>query len=184
MTSESGQVQPTDAALVGRARDGDGAAFRSLVDRHAPRLFAMAAAFVGSHADAEDIVQETLAGAFRGLRTFEGRSSVKTWLTGILIRQTAMHRRRRRRRETTVLPLETGTALPSPTRAVDVRIDVMAAIQSLSPEHRDVIVLREIEGLSYDEMAETLGVPRGTVESRLFRARRRLQERLTGYLDD
>lgn len=59
----------------------------------------------------------------------------------------------------------------------------MDAIQLLSPQHRDVIILREMEGLSYDEMAEALGVPRGTVESRLFRARRHLQERLKGYLD-
>jgi len=187
MTSGSGQPQPADALLLARARHGDALAFRGLVDRYAHRLFALAASLIGNSTDAEDIVQETFAGAFRGLRAFEGRSSVRTWLTGILVRQTAMHRRRASRREARFVPLEvTGDAtatVPSPIRAADARIDVMDAIQSLSPQHRDVVVLRELEGLSYDEMAEVLGIPRGTVESRLFRARRRLQERLKGYLD-
>ena len=187
MTSESGQRQPQDAAHAAQARDGDASAFHALVDRHAARLFAMAACFVGNATDAEDIVQETFAGAFRGLRAFEGRSSVRTWLTSILLRQTAMHRRRTTRRDARLVRLETAAepvaAVPSPTQAADTRIDVMDAIQLLSPQHRDVIILRELQGLSYDEMAEALGVPRGTVESRLFRARRHLQERLKGYLD-
>jgi len=187
MPSESAQPQPADAALLRRARHGDASAFHDLVDRHAARLFAMAASFAGNVTDAEDIVQETFAGAFRGLRAFEGRSSVRTWLTSILVRQTAMHRRRTTRREARLVRLETASepvaAVPSPTQAADTRIDVMDAIQLLSPQHRDVIILRELQGLSYDEMAEALGIPRGTVESRLFRARRHLQERLKGYLD-
>ncbi len=65
----------------------------------------------------------------------------------------------------------------------EARLDILAAIRSLGPEHREVVVLREIEGLSYEEMAEVLDVPRGTVESRLFRARRELQERLKDYLE-
>ena len=187
MTSESGQPQPPDATLLARACDGDRLAFRGLVDRYAHRLFAMAASLVGNRADAEDIVQETFAGAFRGLKAFEGRSSVRTWLTGILIRQAAMHRRRESRRGARLVPLadapEAGLHGPSPTAVVDARIDVMAAIRELSPDHRDVIILREFEGLSYDQMAEVLGIPRGTVESRLFRARRQLQQRLKEYLD-
>ena len=187
MTSESGQPLRRDAALLGRARDGDASAFHRLVDRHAARLFAIAVSLLGNATDAEDVVQETFAGAFRGLRAFQGRSSVRTWLTGILVRQTAMHRRRASRREARLARLETASesaaVVPSPTRSADARMDVMDAIQSLSPDHRDVIILREMEGLSYDDMAETLGIPRGTVESRLFRARRQLQERLEGYLD-
>jgi RNA polymerase sigma-70 factor (ECF subfamily) len=179
---------PTDAALLARARGGDDAAFRALVDRHAPGLYAAALSLVGRAADAEDLLQETFAGAFRGLGRFEGRSSVKTWLTAILVRRAAMHRRRAGRKDARLIPLSAaagGTAAdrPSATGTVDARLDVMDAIRSLRPEHREAIVLRELQGLSYDEMAEALGVPRGTVESRLFRARRALRERLAGYLD-
>lgn len=186
MTAESGHSPTTDLELVRRARKGDPSAFHGLVDRYAASLFAMAVSLVGSAADAEDIVQETLAGAFRGIAAFEGRATVKTWLTGILLRQTAAHRRRVARREARFVALQ-GVAdrepgLASPAGAVDTRMDVMAAIQSLSPDHRDVVVLRELEGLSYEEMAEVLGIPRGTVESRLFRARRELQGRLREYL--
>jgi len=184
---ETEPPQPPDAALVERARVGDEAAFHRLIDRHAAGLFRAALSFVGNATDAEDLLQETFAGAFRGLARFEGRSSVKTWLTAILVRRAAMHRRRARRKEARLVGLDAAaqaaTDRPPATGAVDARIDVTAAIQSLGPEHCEVIVLRELQGLSYDEIAEVLGVPRGTVESRLFRARRLLQERLADYLD-
>jgi len=187
VTDESGQVEPADAVLLERARDGDASALHDLVDRHAARLFRTAVSLLGNAADAEDVLQETLAGAFRGLRTFQGLASVKTWLTGILVRQVAMHRRRAGRQEARLIRLQAiepvTPDVPPATGRVDTRLDVTAAIRSLAPDHRDVIILRELEGLSYDEMAEALGVPRGTVESRLFRARRRLQELLKGYLD-
>jgi RNA polymerase sigma-70 factor (ECF subfamily) len=178
---------PTDAALLARARGGDDAAFHALVNRHAPGLYAVAVSLVGSAVDAEDLLQETFAGAFRGLSRFGGRSSVKTWLTAILLRRAAMHRRRAGRKDARLVPLSaaagTATGRPSATGTVDARLDVMDAIRSLRPEHREAIVLRELQGFSYDEMAEVLGVPRGTVESRLFRARRALRERLADYLD-
>ena len=185
MATESGHGRSTDLELVARAREGDHSAFHRLVDRHAQSLFALAVSLGGNAADAEDLVQETFAGAYRGLGTFEGRASVKTWLTRILIRQLARHLSRVRRRKAVFRPLEAtpedalGDA--SPVAAADARMDVTAAIRSLGPEHREVIVLREIQGLSYEEMAEILEVPRGTVESRLFRARRELQERLKEY---
>ncbi|MFO8013912.1 MAG: sigma-70 family RNA polymerase sigma factor [Phycisphaerae bacterium] len=179
--------QPTDAALLARARGGDDAAFHALVDRHAPGLYVAAVSLVGRAADAEDLLQETFTGAFRGLARFEGRSSVKTWLTAILVRRAAMHRRRARRKDARLVHLsaaaDTAAGRPPVTGTVDARLDVMDAIRSLRPEHREAIVLRELQGLAYDEMAEALGVPRGTVESRLFRARQALRERLGDYLD-
>jgi RNA polymerase sigma-70 factor (ECF subfamily) len=149
-------------------------------------MFALAASLTGNAADAEDIVQETFSGAFRGLAGFEGRASVKTWLTRILIRQAARHRRGAQRRAAASIPLEaageTDSGAVCPDAPADARIDVMAAVRSLSDEHRQVILLREIQGLSYDEMAEVLEVPRGTVESRLFRARRQLRDLLKDYV--
>ncbi|MFB3891267.1 MAG: RNA polymerase sigma factor [Phycisphaerae bacterium] len=186
-TGPTADPSRTDRELVAGARHGDQDAFHQLVDRHAGALFGLAMALVGSAADAEDVVQETFAGAYRGLRMFRAESSVKTWLTRILINQAARHRRSRRRHA--VVPLEgpaggldeTPSAGPSQEQA-DIRMDMSGAMMALAPEHREVIALRELEGMSYDEIAAALGVPRGTVESRLFRARRILQGLLKEYL--
>jgi RNA polymerase sigma-70 factor (ECF subfamily) len=164
---------------------GEAAAFHELVDRLGPALFALAASLVGNAADAEDIVQETFSGAFRGLHAFRGDSSVKTWLTRILVRQAASHSRGRKRSihlaEARAQLRSPGGALAAPS--ADVRMDVRAAVAKLSPEHREVVVLREFGGLSYQEIANVLEIPPGTVESRLFRARRELQELLGDYLE-
>jgi RNA polymerase sigma-70 factor (ECF subfamily) len=136
---------------------------------------------LGSEADAEDVMQETLSGAFFGLKSFAGRASVKTWLTQILMRQVANYCRRRRRGRLRLVQLPRPQTQPAQSRA-DFRMDLQAAILQLSLEHREVIVLRELGGMSYQEIAQVLDVPAGTVESRLFRARRQLQELLKEYL--
>jgi RNA polymerase sigma-70 factor (ECF subfamily) len=159
------------------------------VDRHAEELFRLAVVLVGNATDAEDVLQETFIGALRGLHRFEGRSTVRTWLTGILVRQVARHHRGRGQRKTQVggelseasRRLLNGT-VPGESQQWDTQIDVLAALGSLSPEHREALALREFQGLTYEEMAETLGVPIGTVESRLHRARRELKEKLGGYM--
>ena len=128
-------------------------------------------------ADAEDIVQETFIGAFAGLAKFNGQSSVKTWLSRILTRQAARAWNRSRRSRMTaqldedVAGADAGLFVASAATAVDHKIDIAAVLQTLSVEHRQILVLREMEGLSYGEIAESLGIPQGTVESRLHRAR-------------
>ena len=179
--TENELLPQTDIELAQRARHGDMDAFHGLVDRHGLYLYGLAASLLGNADDAEDAVQETLAGAFRGLRAFRGQSSVKTWLTGILVRQAARHFRRGRLR-TGSLQLAPEPAEAHAAPKADVRLDVQAAIMALRPDHREVIVLREMHGLSYEEIAQALQVPPGTVESRLFRARRELQELLRDYL--
>jgi RNA polymerase sigma-70 factor (ECF subfamily) len=188
-----GRVEETDEQLAKKAAWGDHTAFRALTDRHAAYLLRVAISLVGSEADAEDVVQHTLVGAYKGLAGFRGGSSVKTWLTGIAVRQAARLRRTRSRDRTISIsssPDDNGDSVgggapgavtASATAAVDSRIDAEAVLARLSPEHRQVIVLRELEGLSYEEIAETLGVPRGTVESRLHRARAELKEALRRY---
>jgi RNA polymerase sigma-70 factor (ECF subfamily) len=182
--NDGGQLAPSDSQLARRARGGDIAAFHELVQRHAASLLGMAAMLVGNAADAEDVVQETLAGAFRGLGGFRGDSSVKTWLTRILLRQAAGLLRKRMRHP--AVSLEAGeTEAPSvgaATDRADARMDLAAALADMSEEHRQVLVLRELQGLSYDEISRILNVPCGTVESRLFRARRAMQDRLKDYL--
>lgn len=165
-------------------------AFGELVNRHAPGLFRLARWLVGNRADAEDVLQETLTGAFKAAGSFAGRSSVKTWLTGILIRQAAKSRNRQKyhRRSSSLEDLNGDECMNARVPAtlnttVDVerRIDVAAMIKTLPDDHRQVILLREIQGMSYDEIAEVLDIPRGTVESRLHRARAALKMRLGSY---
>lgn len=167
---------PDDAELLRRTGAGDQAAFRALVDRHARYLYGIAFTLTGNPADAEDVVQETLVGALNA--RFRGESTVRTWLVGILVRQAAMLRRKRR----PAALQGDAPARSSDLAGADARLDLAVMLESLSPEHRQVIVLREVEGMSYDEMAAAVGVPRGTVESRLHRARAELRERFKGYL--
>ena len=172
--------------LVERARKGDASAYDQIMHRHAKRLYALAASMVGNPADAEDVVQETFLGAYKQLAAFQGRSSLKTWLTRICVLQVSkLYRSRKVRR---MAPL--GSDVPgghepsvgSPVGHADRRADVQAMLASLSPEHREVLVLRELQGLSYKEIADVLGVPQGTVESRLFRARQQLKESYKDYV--
>jgi RNA polymerase sigma-70 factor (ECF subfamily) len=170
--------------LARKAAGGDERAFTTLAQRHMDRLFRLACSLLGNPADAEDAVQETLSGAYDGLRKFRADASVKTWLTQILVRQAALVRRKRARHPT--IPLEAAretTARQGESEAVSQRIDLQAALEKLSPEHRQVLVLREFERMSYEEMAKVLDVPRGTVESRLHRARSELRGKLKAYGD-
>jgi RNA polymerase sigma-70 factor, ECF subfamily len=195
-------LRVTDAELVHKARAGDASAFHELVDRHAGPLYRLARSMLGpaGEHDAHDVVQETFLGALKRLDAFEGRAAPGTWLRRILVNQVSkVYRSRGVRRS---LSLETAAAGddradgPAPGTAavpaapgagtaedVERRVDVQAMLDSLSSDHRQVLVLRELEGLSYDEIAEALDVPRGTVESRIFRARQQLKEKFAGYMD-
>jgi RNA polymerase sigma-70 factor (ECF subfamily) len=184
----------SDRELVAASASGDPRAFHALVDRHGPGLLRLARSLCRTRSDAEDVVQETFAGAFRGLSRFDGRASVRTWLSRILVRQAAKAWNRSRRQRD-VLTLESpeaqsgGWRMPdgrggatSATSSVDQRLDLRQILESLGEDHRQVILMREIQGLSYAEMAEALDVPRGTIESRLHRARRELRRLLEGYV--
>lgn len=167
-----------DAELLRIAGRGREAAFRELVDRHAGYVLRVARSLTGHDADAEDLVQETFLGALSG--RYRGEASVRTWLVQILVRRAAMLRRKRRRHPEDELGEGEPEAAGGPG-GVEARLDLAQMLASLTPEHREVVVLRELEGMSYDEMARTLGVPRGTVESRLHRARATLREKFQGY---
>ncbi|HEX8520796.1 MAG TPA: sigma-70 family RNA polymerase sigma factor [Tepidisphaeraceae bacterium] len=181
-------LTPSDDDLFRSAANGDDSAFHALVDRHAPRLFRSALSLAPSRPDAEDLVQETLIGAYRGLRNFDGRSSVKTWLTSILIRQAAKnwqrtkkHRQAQSLNRTVDESKDARLSMASTEERTDRRLDLLAIIRKLAAPHREVLVLREMQGLSYEEIAATLSIPRGTVESRLHRARSELRQYLTMY---
>ena len=184
-------MQETDTELVAKIRRGDKAAFAELVRRHGDSLLGMAYSLVGIMADAEDVVQETLMVALRRIQSFEGRSQVGTWLRGILVFKAAKLRRSRKVR--TAVPIQDHDGSAEADRAdsrlssrpasiaVDSRVDVMQMLQTLSDEHREILVLRELQQFSYDEISAMLKVPLGTVESRLYRARQELRKRYSGY---
>lgn len=188
-TRGDGRQEPTDLELLRSAADGDDAAFHVLVDRYASDLNRVAISLSRNTADAEDLLQETFIGAYRGLKSFEGRSSVRTWLVRILTNRAAKlwHKSRHQRATMSIHRADDGSLredaslmTTKPARSIEQRIDVMDILKSLAPAHREVLVLREIQGMSYEEMADALNVPRGTVESRLFRARADFRQRLEG----
>jgi len=185
-------LQRSDLELVREAAGGDDAAYHELVDRHAAGLMRAAVSLTPTRSDAEDLVQEALIGAFRGLARFDGRSSVKTWLTSILIRQAAKSwRKSKRSRQMRPIHVagegqdqqidDPGLRVKSGSERADQRLDLMAVLKTRQPEHREVIVMREFQGLSYQEIAQALGVPRGTIDSRIHRARLEMRERLKSY---
>jgi RNA polymerase sigma-70 factor (ECF subfamily) len=160
-----------------------------LARRYADRLFGLAYTLLGSAADAEDAVQETMLAALNGIRGFEGRSSVGTWLRSILAFQASKMRRSRKVRSALSLSdtecaspaYDSGLQEESSVSATDSRLDAMVMLQTLPHEHREVLVLRELQQMSYEEIAQVIGVPLGTVESRLYRARQALRQRFKAY---
>ncbi|WP_417730412.1 RNA polymerase sigma factor [Rosistilla oblonga] len=180
-------VEASDDALIGRALAGEPAAYDSLVRRHAGRLLTMIRAQVGNRDDAEDLMQETLAQAYFKLDTFAGKSSFFTWMYRIAFNLTITKRRKRRLESThTRTNIETAPTPEDPAVAVDQRMAdaeqiarLRSAIDRLEPNRRTVLVLRDIDGLDYGEIAEILAIPKGTVRSRLHRARLDLRDLLS-----
>jgi RNA polymerase sigma-70 factor (ECF subfamily) len=172
---------PDDAELMRRVAHGHHDAFAALVHRHARYLFGVALGLCGNSADAEDLVQETFTAALTS--HFRGESAVRTWMVKILVNRAALLRRRATfsRRGLAAGRPEAGPAKPQAADAVDAGFDLATMLAALSPEHREVIVLRELEHMTYDEIAAALQVPRGTVESRLHRAREDLRTKFSGY---
>ena len=168
------------------------------MERHATRLHRIAYSLLGNDADADDVLQETFLGALKGVKGFRVKASVKTWFTRILINQVARHRRYWRVRSNmkqmgsdaediltgAASQSGSGSGLGAGANNGEIRLDIAEMLQTLTPEHRAVITLREMDGLAYEEIAEILNVPVGTVESRLFRARHELRGRLKAYLEE
>ena len=166
----------------------DIARFEAEVLPHLDTLYRVARRLTGEPADAEDLVQEALLKAWRGWAGFTPGSNARAWLLTIL-RNAFVSRWRSRRREGTSVPLDDaepflaarGNGEEDPGgRFFDQLMDakVTQAVEALPDEYREAVVLSDLEGLPYAEVAEVLGVPVGTVKSRLFRARRRLQRTL------
>ena len=177
---------PDDRELVISAQAGDRSALDALLRRHYNRLFALCRRLTGHDADAADACQEALLAIVRGLPRFDARSSFGTWAYRVATNAALDELRRRRRRPAPGLPenepARAGGRSPpvDPAERTAARLDVDTALAALAPEFRAAVVLRDLCGLSYEEIAETLNVPPGTVRSRIARARAALAPLLGG----
>ena len=178
----------SERALVARLRTGDPRAFEDLVIAHQHRVFGVALRMLGNAAEAEEIAQETFLRAHRAVATFRGEAKVSTWLYGIasrlcLNRLGAGERRLTRGgdRELDRLPEPAADPAADLERS-EVEQALHRAIAELPDDRRIVVVLRDLEGLSYDEIATALDLELGTVRSRLHRARMDLKDKLERFL--
>jgi len=184
-----------DEALVRRAQGGDEAAFEELVRRHEGEVFRVCRRMLGSREDAMDAAQDTFVRVYRALPRFRGEAAFRTWVYGIALnvcRNVLASAPRRAAARTlpvhgeaengkTPMILADGRANPEAVAyGRELGQALERALAALSPEHREVLVLREVEGLEYEEMAAALGCRLGTVKSRLARARAALLSRLDG----
>lgn len=186
-----------DCGLVDRAQTGDAAAFEALVRRYQRWVFTLTLRMVGDRAEAEDVAQEVFLKAYRGLAGFKGTSRFTTWLYAIASHHCLNHLKARGRRGASggwSQSRAVGDApvaverLPDGAPRADTLLEraefariVQAEMARLTEEHRVILVLRDIQGLSYVEIARTLGLEPGTVRSRLHRARMEMKARLTPY---
>lgn len=191
VTSPENQELAEEALLIARCQQGDTAAFGSLIRHYQQKVFAAIYNVIRNEEDAWDLAQETFVRAWRNINRFRGQSSFFTWIYRIAMNVT-IDRLRRKKVEgavefddtigmgESIEPSSSTTphTAPSPLQDLqnhEIAGQIEAALNKLSPEHRMVIILRELEGLSYEEIAAATDCSLGTVMSRLFYARKKLQ---------
>lgn len=186
-----------DLELVRRVQNGDGRAFDLLVQKYQHRIGHLIARYIHDPAEVEDVAQEAFIKAYRGLANFRGESAFYTWLYRIAVNTAKNHLVSAGRRvpdhgvnATEAEQYESGTLLrdtatPEGTLlTAEIRDTVDQAIAALPAELREAVTLREMEGLSYEEIAQVMDCPVGTVRSRIFRAREAIDHRLAPLLDE
>lgn len=183
--------EPSDADLVERSQGGDMRAFDQLVTRYRGKVYAMIVNMIHNEADAWDLAQDAFVKAWKALPRFEARSNFYTWLYRIAHNVTYDWLRKRKVRgdgtefDDSIRVDSIECAAPTAPRGIarpdenventELRFRIESAISKLSPDHRAVILLKEVDGLKYQEIADTVGCSIGTVMSRLFYARKKLQ---------
>ena len=188
-----------DLDLVERSQRGDQAAFQQLVERYQWKVYSVAYGYCRNREDALDRVQEAFVKAYRNIGGFQATSSFYTWLYRVtanvcidFLRREKRHRYgvdyddgiQRRDTAETQWPTSGSMAHTNPDKALrnrELGDQLQKAVEKLSESHRDSLLLREIDGLSYEELAEVLDIPKGTVMSRLHHARNQLKKTLSGY---
>ena len=185
-----------DQELVRRVQRGDSAAFDALVRKYQHRIVALIGRYIADWSECQDVAQETFIRAYRALANFRGDSQFYTWLHRIAVNTAKNHLVAHNRRPPTddidvgdAEQFESGLRLrdnDTPERELmrqQLEQTVLRAVEDLPPELRDAITFREVEGMSYEEIAERMDCPIGTVRSRIFRAREAIDERMKPLLD-
>ncbi len=190
-----------DRQIVGLCQRGDVGAFESLVDKHQRKMLNIAYRMIGDYDAACEVVQDSFLSAYKSIRKFRGESRFSTWLCRIVINLS-----RNRMKQMRTRGWREGTSVDDPVDTEEGQISrdppsqepsaleelerketqgkVQACINGLDADYREVLVLRDIQGYSYEEICDILGVPDGTVKSRLFRARDALKDRLKEVFGD
>ena len=185
-------MEPEDeVGLVSRCRAGDWSAFEALLEWHRDRAYRLAYKLTGSHDDADEVLQEALIRAFRGVSGFRGQARFSTWLWRILIRCAVDHCRARRRRKAVVCVAlsqahrvaDPGSDPSKKVSTAELREAVDEAILMLPVEQRAALVLVAFDKLSYADAAHVLQCPEGTLAWRIAEARKRLCRQLAAHLD-
>jgi RNA polymerase sigma-70 factor (ECF subfamily) len=175
----------SEAELLAAAQRGERAAMEALLARYERPIYRFGLRMCGNEEDAREVLQETLVAAFRHLTTFRGQAALSTWL--FQIARSFCIKTRRHVRPSEALDEDTAAAEPAPdvrTHAREIGAVVAAALGALSPEQREAVVLRDVEGLSAEEAAAVVGVEVGALKSRLHRGRIELRSLLTDLLGE
>lgn len=197
MSEEEAQQQSRreDDALIARAQAGEPAAFDDLVVKYSPRLYGLLYHMTSNHEDANDLLQDVFAKAYRSITGFRGKSSFYTWLHTIGVNMTINFLKKRSRRRTLslddvdagiqhdkeFLELTAGTTPVREANLNELQIRLNEAMMKLSDEHRAVVTMFDIQGMPHAEIGKIMGVSEGTVRSRLFYAHRQLQNFLEEF---
>jgi len=193
------ELSDSDETLVKRVQEGDREAFRQLVERYQRRLFSVAYGMLRNREDSMDVVQESFVKVYRHIDSFLGTSSFYTWAYRICVNLCIDQLRKRARRQQVdyddamqrseevdgddnIMPSTLGVNPAKVYQRKELLEQLSAAMEALSEKHRSIIILREVQGLSYTEIAEILEISKGTVMSRLHHARQNLQKSLEEYL--
>lgn len=197
MTDHPASIGATDLELVAASRAGGAEAFRALVERYQDRIYNTVFRLAGNEEDARDIAQETFLRVYENLGRFRGESAFYTWIFRIAVNQALTHRRQTARLRTVQAGDDPPEEAPlggtqaarlqaaRPEEEMERRereAEVAEALAYLDADHRAAVVLRDIEGLDYEQIAAVLDVPPGTVKSRIHRARLLLRQRLKDVL--
>ncbi|MEX1005954.1 MAG: sigma-70 family RNA polymerase sigma factor [Acidimicrobiia bacterium] len=173
----------TDRQLMERTAAGDHAAFAELMSRHQDMVFAVALRIMRNRQAALDATQDTFLTVLRKADRYAGDAEVSTWLYRVATNKCLDHLRSQKRRRAVPLTDEhdaTDSTADAGLDAIEVRSNISAALASIPDHYRAAVVLSDVEGLTIGEMVEVLGIPPGTVKSRIFRGRRMLADKLEG----
>lgn len=180
-----------DRELVARCQLGEADAFNELVGRHQDRVYAAVTRFCGNGEDAADVVQRAFINAYRKISEFKGDAAFSTWIYRIAFNQAISFRRENRRPSVSLHAKDEDGLIAEPVderapgesmETEETRKKVQQALERLEEEDRQIIILKDLQGHSYDEIAAILQIPKGTVRSRLHRARMELKEKLKPIL--